>query len=249
MTTIKESPYFLTLNSTLEPKKLKSKLDKWAPWSIRIDFSNGVSTVDCERRIPFTKTPLQKILIANKGIDLERFRGGNLLDIGCNSGYNSIYCATEYDMFVKGIDFNPRHIEVSTFLSQLAEIDERCSFELTSAEEYIKAEFYDVVLHFGTLYHLKNPLLSLQKAFESLKPGGILALETQVYDHPDDENICYFMNMQNNDSTNFWAISTPVLNKTLMLAGFEQPMELLKVTPKIMAQHMHRILLVAQKPK
>jgi hypothetical protein len=32
---------------------------------------------------------------------------------------------------------------------------------------------------------------------------GYLGLETQVYDHPHDPNICYFMHMQNNDRTNF----------------------------------------------
>ena len=64
-------------------------------------------------------------------------------------------------------------------------------------------------LHFGTLYHLPNPVLSLQTTFDNLRSGGYLALETQVYDHPQDPNICYFMHMQNNDKTNFWALSTP----------------------------------------
>jgi len=240
---------FLSLNTTLEPEALKDRLDKWAPWSIRVDFSNGVSTMDCERRIPFSTNPLQKIITANRGIDLEKFRGGRLLDIGCASGYNSIYCATKYEMSATGIDYNPKHIEVSTFLSEVAGVKNSCSFELASAEEYVKAGVYDVVLHFGTLYHLRNPLLSLQNAFESLKPGGYLALETQVYDHPDDNNICYFMHMQNNDSTNFWALSTHVLNKTLMLAGFEQPNELLKVSPEMLEMHMHRIIMVARKPE
>ena len=51
-----------------------------------------------------------------------------------------------------------------------------------------------------------SALLSLRQSFENLKPDGYLALETQVYDHPQDPNICYFMHMQNNDPTNFWAL-------------------------------------------
>ena len=35
----------------------------------------------------------------------------------------------------------------------------------------------------GTLYHLPNPVLSLRTTFDNLRPGGYLALETQVYDH------------------------------------------------------------------
>jgi hypothetical protein len=64
-----------------------------------------------------------------------------------------------------------------------------------------------------------SPLLSLRQSFKNLKPDGYLALKTQVYDHPQDPNICYFMHMQNNDPTNFWALSTPVSKKNLELRG------------------------------
>jgi len=105
------------------------------------------------------------------------------------------------------------------------------------------------VLHFGTLYHLPNPVLSLQVTFANLRPGGYLALETQVYDHPEDPNICYFMYMQNNDETNFWALSTSVLTKCLELLGFREIQQLLKVVPaQGLAEHMARIILVARKP-
>src|ERR1700720_16816 len=62
--------------------------------------------------------------------------------------------------------------------------------------------------------------LSLRTTFDNLRPGGYFALETQVYDHPEDANICYFMHMQNNDPTNFWALSSSVLTKCLELVGF-----------------------------
>ncbi len=106
------------------------------------------------------------------------------------------------------------------------------------------------MLHFGTLYHLPNPVLSLQVTFDNLRPGGYLALETQIYDHPEDPNICYFMHMQNNDATNFWALSTSVLTKWLELVGFREIRQLLKVVPtEGLAQYMSRIILVARKPE
>jgi hypothetical protein len=75
-------------------------------------------------------------------------------------------------------------------------------------------------------------------------------LETQVYDHPEDSNICYFMHMQNNDPTNFWALSSSVLTKSLELVGFRDMRELLRVVPiEGLTEHMARTILVAQKPE
>ena len=54
--------------------------------------------------------------------------------------------------------------------------------------------------------------------FDNLRPGAYLSLETQVYDHAEDSNICYFMHMHNNDRTNFWALSPSV--QWLELVGF-----------------------------
>ena len=74
-------------------------------------------------------------------------------------------------------------------------------------------------------------------------------METQVYDHPEDANICYFMHMQNNDVTNFWALSTSVLTKCLELVGFRDIRQLKLVRMEGLAKHMARIFLVARKPE
>ena len=62
-------------------------------------------------------------------------------------------------------------------------------------------------------------MLSLRASFDNLRPGGYLAVETQVYDHPEDANICYFMHIQNNDAANFWALNRSALTKCLELVG------------------------------
>jgi hypothetical protein len=51
---------FLTLHTSLAPEALKEKLRCWEPWSRRLDFDNGVSTLDCDRRTPFNESPLKK---------------------------------------------------------------------------------------------------------------------------------------------------------------------------------------------
>lgn len=235
----------LKLDTKYSQVELARILKKNAPWGHRVDFSNGLSTKDFDKRTPFTHNTLQKIKVVEKAIPFEEFKGGRVLDIGCNSGHNSIYLSTTYDMCATGIDVLPRHIEVSKLLSKIANLDNE--YLLEDAETYLNEDGFDVVLHFGTLYHLRNPILSLSSTYRNLKKGGYLALETQVYNHPSDENICYFMYMQNNDKTNFWALSTSVLKKNLELVGFLDVQILLKVSPKFLHKNMSRIVLVARK--
>jgi hypothetical protein len=100
------------------------------------------------------------------------------------------------------------------------------------------------VLHFGTLYYLPNPVPTLQITFDNLRPGGYLALETQVYDHPEHPNICYSMHMRTMTRPT-WALSTSVMTKWLELLGFREIRDLFKVVPqKGLARHMARIILV-----
>ena len=238
----------LTLRTSLSDEELRDRLKNWEPWSIRVDFSNGVSTKDFKRRTPFNEHPLYKFSVVEAVIPFAELSGRKMLDIGCNAGYNSINAAVKYGVSSTGVDIVPRHIEVSRFFSELADVN--AEFIIASAEIFSRPKEFDVVLHFGTLYHLPNPVLSLRTAFDNLRPGGYFALETQVYDHPEDPNICYFMHMQNNDPTNFWALSTSVLTKCLELVGFRDIRELRKVvSSKWLARDMARIILVARKPK
>ncbi|MCH9698440.1 MAG: methyltransferase domain-containing protein [Gammaproteobacteria bacterium] len=242
---MRRNQFTLNLTTELSADALTQKLAQYEPWGHRIDFNNGVSTADLAHRTPFNIYTIQKIKAVENSIPFQNFRNGTVLDIGCNSGHNSIYLAMEYGMKPTGIDISPRHIDVSRLLSEIANIDSH--YTLGDAETFCNEGSYDVVLHFGTLYHLPNPLLSLQTSYKNLKQGGYLALETQVYDHPKDKNICYFMHMHNNDKTNFWALSTHVLKQYLEILGFKDIKEILKVSPKMLEKNMSRIILVAVK--
>ena len=236
----------LRIETTRDPEELTTQLTRFEPWGHRIDFSNGVSTTDLKRRTPFSENTVQKAALSLDRMSLDTMRGERLLDIGCNSGYNSIYAATQYGLVPTGIDVSRRHIEVSEMLSKMSDVE--ATFKLGNAETYLEEGQFQVVLHFGTLYHLPNPLLSLQSAFDNLKPGGWLALETQIYEG-SDPNECYFMHMHNNDPTNFWALSSSVLKSYMEFIGFTEVEEILRVTPKILEKDgMHRTISLAKKP-
>jgi 2-polyprenyl-3-methyl-5-hydroxy-6-metoxy-1,4-benzoquinol methylase len=238
---------FLTLHTSLTPEALKEKLRLWEPWSSRVDFDNGVSTRDCARLALFSESPLRKFKDAGLAIPFRQLAGGRLLDVGCNQGYNSIHAALEYQFSVTGVDILPRHVEAASFLAELAATS--CQFTMASAETFSRPGEFDVILHFGALYHLPNPLLSLWQSFQNLKVGGYMALETQVYDHPEDPNICYFMQGQNNDWSNFWALSTSVFKRNLEFIGFTNIQEVKRTSlpSSIQTPHMARIIVVAQK--
>jgi 2-polyprenyl-3-methyl-5-hydroxy-6-metoxy-1,4-benzoquinol methylase len=234
----------LELATDLSEEELLKQLRQHEPWAHRIDFSNGVSTADLARRTPFSENPLNKLQVAARHIPFADLAGGTLLDIGCNSGFNAIHAANAYGMQAVGIDVVPRHIEVARLLAGVAGID--ASFQLANAETFALPGCA-VVLHFGTLYHLQNPLLSLKTAHANLEPGGWLALETQTFDHPVDQNLAYFMQGDNNDLTNFWALSTATLITYLRRLGFATIIQALQVTIEGLGQHMHRTIIVARK--
>jgi len=238
--------FVLRLESDQPRNDLEDQLRQFEPWGHLIEFSNGASTGNLERRVPFAVNPTQKANIVFDSIQSDQLRGGRLLDIGCNSGYSSIFAATTYDMRPTGIDVNPRHIEVSTMLAGFANID--AEFKLADAETYTEQDEYDLVFHFGTLYHLPNPLMSLASTFRNLKSGGWVAIETQIYEGADP-NECYYIHMHNNDRTNFWALSPSVLRSYMEFIGFESYSEILRVTPKAMEKEgMHRTISIARKP-
>src|SRR6266850_222619 len=98
--------YFLTFRTSLSPEALKAKLHAWEPWSHRVDFDNGVSTMDCVHRIPFSEQPLNKFGLVEPAIPLAQLAGGRLLDLGSNAGYNSIHAALKYGLSPTGVDFD-----------------------------------------------------------------------------------------------------------------------------------------------
>ena len=87
---------FLTLHTSLAPDALREELRRREPWNQRLDFDNGVSTLDCTRRARFSEWPLRTFAQAALVIPFAELAGGHLLDIGSNTGCNSIYAALKY---------------------------------------------------------------------------------------------------------------------------------------------------------
>lgn len=79
---------------------------------------------------------------------------------------------------------------------------------------------FDIVQHLGLLYHLKNPMASLEAARRVIKPHGVLLLETA-----GDRDTRSIMRSNDNsaiyrDAWTFWAPSLGCLTYMLEQSGF-----------------------------
>jgi SAM-dependent methyltransferase len=234
------------IETEMSPDDLRGRLAAWQPWSALVAFSNGVTTAEFDRLVTFAEKPLYKIVQVENRIPFDALRGGTVLDVGCNAGYNAIHLGRKYGLRVTGIDVQQRLVEAASFLASLAGVEAK--FAVGHAESFVQEDEFDVVLHFGTLYHLQNPLRALQASFLNLKPDGLLALETQCYDQPGDERVCYFMNGLNEDPSNFFALSTSTVVTSLEMLGFVEIEECFRgATTAGGREHMSRVCFVAKK--
>jgi SAM-dependent methyltransferase len=93
--------------------------------------------------------------------------------------------------------------------------------------------FYDRfdIVHFpGVLYHLSDPLIALRILFNSLKPGGIILVETAGID--DEEPVCRFEGSRihlggtkeelDRTGWNWFLPSLSALERMMREAGFEE---------------------------
>ena len=74
--------HFLTLQTSVAAEELRDRLRPWEPSSIRVDFSNGVSTKDFKRRTPFDEHPLIKFSLVEAAIPFAEISAGRMLDLG-----------------------------------------------------------------------------------------------------------------------------------------------------------------------
>jgi SAM-dependent methyltransferase len=187
------------------PSDARALLARHAPWRMQLNFTDGPGSDSFETFEPFNAYPLRKLQFVLPKLDLPTSPA--VLDVGFNCGYNSLYMAGRRDARVTGIDVLPRHKALADELADLLELD--VEFLLDDAQTFVRDGKYDLVLHFGTLYHLPNPLLSVENTARSLKPGGWFALETTRYTRQPD--CAKWIFGYGGDRTNYWAIGETII--------------------------------------
>jgi SAM-dependent methyltransferase len=232
------------IETTASEAEIRSILKEFSPWRTKVTFNGSISSDEYETFEPFSKIPLNKINAAERYLP-KKALSGRILDVGCNSGYNSIALAQRYRARPTGIDFNSRHPKVADRLAKLANVD--AEFLEADAEQFSRPGEFDLIIHFGTLYHLPNPLCALYRCGENLKSGGWLALETTAYTGGDDPRQSLWVWGFNGDKTNYWALSKLTIEEYLDAIGFHEIGLAIESRPAIYEGRMSRVLYVARK--
>lgn len=165
--------------------------------------------------------------------------GRSVLDIGCNAGFYSIEMKRRGADRVLGIDSDPAYLEQARFAASVSGAD--IEFRRLSVYDVgLLGERFDLVLFMGVLYHLRHPLLALDRIHEHVA-GNLLVFQSvlrgseEVAPVPDDIEFwdrsafrdegfprLHFVERRfSGDGTNWWIPNRACAEAMLRSAGFE----------------------------
>ena len=113
-----------------------------------------------------------------------------IADVGSNNGYYMFRMAAGKPAFVLGFEPTIQHYYCFKALNGMAGQDNLAT-DLFGVEHLpYFPESFDVLFLMGVIYHRPSPIDTLQDIHQSLKPGGMLILESQAI--PGDEPYALF---------------------------------------------------------
>ena len=152
---------------------LKSQVEAEEYWFQKIDLGGGLATPGWSNpmteKLPFYGLP-------------DDMTGMRVLDIGCCEGFFSFEAERRGAADVVAIDSFPESIRRFNICRNA--LGSKANGYLASVYDLDPKNFgtFDLVMYFGVLYHLRHPLLSLQK-IASVTVGTIL-LQTRSFEAP-----------------------------------------------------------------
>lgn len=139
----------------------------------------------------------------------EDLTGKIVLDIGAWDGFFSFEAEKRNALHVIATNtYLPQGPDLAGFSYAHDKLNSQVTHKMLNIEKpdysEINPEYFDVVLFYGVLYHLKSPLPGLENAIKFIKPGGILLLETAMTTTNHPEAILEYKPDTENDSTNYF---------------------------------------------
>lgn len=109
--------------------------------------------------------------------------GLRVLDIGCRDGFFAFEMERR-GAAVTGLDYADP--EVTGFGIASRVLGSRVEYVVANVYDIAPERFgtFDLVLFLGVLYHLRNPLLALDRLRRVVKPGGLVFVETHIVAGP-----------------------------------------------------------------
>ncbi len=161
--------------------------------------------------------------------------GKTVLDIGCNAGFYSLRLHTR-GARVTGIDHSEHYLRQARFAAEVLEADiEYRQLDVYDVEQLGRS--FDYVLFMGVLYHLRYPLLALDRVasivrerlvFQSMLRGvpGTIPIqpdypigELTIFEHPRFPAMYFVEQSYAGDPTNWWVPNQAAMEAMLRSAG------------------------------
>jgi tRNA (mo5U34)-methyltransferase len=209
----------------LSEEELLARIAAVPVWFHNIELAPGIVTPGRDN----SATKLQRLNIP------EDLSGKRVLDIGANDGFFSFLCERR-GATVIAIDHNP----TPGFRVAHEVLGSKVEFHTLDIYDLSPATFgqFDLVFCLGVLYHLRHPLLALERIRSVCK--DLLILETQICDHYflDTNNLPHDLAQiaplmltvpmaqfypgaeLNGDPTNWWSPNLLALDGMLQSTGF-----------------------------
>jgi tRNA (mo5U34)-methyltransferase len=213
----------------LSDEQIRARIASVAHWYHQIEIRPGITTpgvnncADTLRRLDL----------------LERYDGLRVLDIGARDGYFSFELERR-GAEVVAIDYmDPAETGLPVARELLgSNVDYRLDnvYDLDPGRHGT----FDLVLFLGVMYHLRDPVLALDRIWDVCRPDAVLMLETQLLDNalltadgrlralgevdPELAGVClmqfYPEDSLNGDHSNYWAPNASCTRGMLRAAGF-----------------------------
>jgi tRNA (mo5U34)-methyltransferase len=216
----------------MTPEQLRAGVSA-IEWFHRIDLGGGITTPgrdDSPRKLQEIRMP-------------EDLRGKSVLDIGAYDGFFSFEAERRGASRVLAVDNwgGPECSPKEGFEFARTVLSSRVG-DRTIDVYNLSADtlgVFDVVLFLGVLYHLRHPLLGLERV--ASVTGELLILETHVdlLDHRRPVMAFYPTDELGGDSTNWWGPNAAALLDMLRTVGFQR-LEVVKAPAR--ESSLHRAL-------
>lgn len=172
----------------------------------------------CKAILPWKKGPFQLF-----GVDIDAewrsdykwdrlreklpsLRGQNVLDVGGNNGYYAFRMLADQPAYVLNIDPVPRLWYQFNLLQHFARRPELEFFMWGWQETIHFKHLFDTVFCMGIIYHHHDPIQILKQLHQTLRPGGLLVLESIVI--PGEDDMCLFPAERYAKMRNVWFVPT-----------------------------------------
>ncbi|MCF8058855.1 MAG: tRNA 5-methoxyuridine(34)/uridine 5-oxyacetic acid(34) synthase CmoB [Bacteriovoracaceae bacterium] len=137
---------------------------------------------------------------------LDSLKDKVVCDVGCNNGYFMFRMAHHEPRLVLGID-PVLHMQAQFDLVQNYATAPGLQFELFGVEHLpLFKDVFDAIFHMGIIYHHRHPIQQLTDIRESLKPGGVVYLETIGI--PGEDSVALFPEDRYGRMGNCWFVPT-----------------------------------------